>query len=119
MTTRPAVQANPASLAFTGPAGSSAVQQTISVMGTIPNFIFGAIVASGKSWLSVAPLVANAPAGIQVMADPSGLAPGPYDGTVEILAPYENPPLIMVPVTFTVTQAGAPSVAVKLSLANC
>ncbi len=69
--------------------------------------------ASGNSWLSVTPLVANAPAGIQVTADPSGLAPGPYDGTVEILAPYENPPLIQVPVTFTVTQAGAPSVAVK------
>jgi uncharacterized protein (TIGR03437 family) len=112
LTTRPAVQANPASLAFTAPAGSSAVEQTISVMGTIPNFVFGAVVAGGSTWLSVTPIAANAPAGIQVMADPSGLAPGPHNGTVEILAPYENPPLIKVPVTFTVTQAGAPSVAV-------
>ena len=45
-------------------------------------------------------------------ADPSGLAPGPYNGTVNILASNENPPVIAVPVTFTATQAGAPSVAV-------
>ena len=111
--TSPAVQVNPTSLAFTAPAGSSAVQQTISVMGSIPNFIFGAGVSSGSTWLSVTPIAANAPAGIQVTADPSGLAPGPYNGTVQILAPYENPRLIPVPVTFTVTQAGAPSVAVR------
>ncbi len=112
LTTSPAVQANPASLAFTAPAGSRGVQQTISVTGAIPNFAFGARVASGSSWLSVTPSSANAPAGIQVTADPSGLQPGQHTGTVEILAPYETPSVIAVPVTFTVTQAGAPSVAV-------
>ena len=55
LTTSPAVQANPASLAFTAPAGSRGVQQTISVTGSIPNFVFGATVASGSSWLSVTP----------------------------------------------------------------
>jgi len=112
LTTKPSVQANPGSLAFTAPAGSRAVQQTISVTGSIPNFVFGAAAASGSSWLSVTPILANAPAGIQATADPSGLAPGPYNGTVNILAPNENPPVITVPVTFTVTQPGAPSVAV-------
>ena len=112
LTSKPTVQANPASLAFTGPAGSRAAQQTISVMGSIPNFAFSAVVTSGSSWLTATPLVANAPAGIQVTADPSALAPGHYNGTVSIAAPYENPPLLQIPVTFTVTQPGAPSIAV-------
>jgi trimeric autotransporter adhesin len=112
LTTRPAVQANPVSLAFTAPAGSRGVQQTISVTGSIPNFAFGAAVASGSSWLSVTPVSANAPSDIQVTADPSRLAPGPYNGTLQIQAPNENPPVIAIPVAFTVTEPGAPSVAV-------
>ena len=112
LTTKPSAQVDPGLLAFTAPAGSRAVQQTISVAGSIPNFVVGATVSSGSSWLSVTPITANAPAGIQVTADPSGLAAGQYNGTVNILAPYENPPLIAVPVAFTVTPAGAPSAAV-------
>jgi len=112
LTTSPSVQANPTSLAFTAPAGSRGVQQTISVTGSIPNFFIGAVVIAGNSWLSVTPSSAYAPAGIQVTADPSGLAPGSYTGALEILVVYENPPVITIPVMFTVTQAGAPSVAV-------
>ncbi len=113
LTTSPAVEANPTSLAFTAPAGSRAAQQTIAVMGSIPNFVFGALVApGGTSWLGVTPLAANAPAAIQVTADPSGLAPGQYHANVQIVAPFENPALLAIPVTFTVTKAGAPSVAV-------
>ena len=112
LTTTPAVQANPTSLAFTAPAGSAAVQQTISVTGSIPSFVFAAIPAAGSgSWLSVTPIAANAPAGVQVTADPSNLAPGQYTGTIDIIAPSENPPLLLIPVTFTVTQPGSPSVA--------
>jgi len=113
LNTAPSVQANPKSLAFTAPAGSSAVQQTISVSGSIPNFVIGAIPAAGSgSWLNVTPIAANAPAEIQVTADPSGLAAGQYTGTIDILAPSENPPLLAIPITFTVTQPGAPSVTV-------
>ena len=113
LTTRPAVQANPASLEFTAPAGSLGVQQPISVTGAIPNFVFGALVTpSNATWLSVSPITANAPAGVQATADPSKLAPGQYHATVEILAPYESPAIIPIQVSFTVTQAGAPSVAV-------
>jgi uncharacterized protein (TIGR03437 family) len=112
LTATPAVQVNPGLLAFTAPAGSGAVRQTISVTGSIPNFFFSATVASGSNWLSVTPQSADAPAAIQVTADPSSLTPGSYNGTVNILAPYENPPAVGVPVSFTVTPAGAPSVAV-------
>ncbi len=112
---KPTVQANPASLAFTAPAGSSAVQQTISITGSIPNFIYGGIVANGSDWLSATPLIAYAPGGIQVTADPSALAPGVYDGTVDVVAASSDPVITPIPVTFTVTQPGAPSVAASPS----
>lgn len=108
---KPTVQANPAALAFTAPAGSSAVQQTISITGSIPNFVYGGLAIEGNEWLSATPLVAFAPGGIQVTADPSSLAPGIYNGTVDVVASSSDPLITPIPVTFTVTQAGAPSVA--------
>ena len=61
--------------------------------GLDTEFRVGATVASGSNWLSVTPASANAPAEIQVTADPSGLAAG-LSGTVNIQAPYENPPAL-------------------------
>jgi len=116
LTSSPTVQANPTSLDFTAPAGSHALQQAIMMTGSIPNFFFSDfVVASAATWLSVTPLAANAPGPIQVTADPTRLTPGQYHGTVEMVAPYGNPTIQQIPVTFTVTKAGSASVAVSPS----
>lgn len=113
LNTAPGMQASPAALEFTASAGAAAVEGSISVSGTIPTFALAAAPAAGTgSWLTVTPSAANAPAAIQVTANPAGLAPGQYTGAVQIAAPYENPPQISIPVTFTVTPPGAPSVAI-------
>jgi trimeric autotransporter adhesin len=111
----PTAQANPGALAFTAPAGSSPVQQSISITGSIPNFIYGAFPEDGSPWLNAGPIIAYAPGSVIVTADPSALAPGTYNGIVDVIAVSSDPLVTKIPVAFTVTAPGAPSIAVSPS----
>ena len=48
---------------------------------------------------------ATCPATIGISANPAGLAPGTYQGTVTIASPYASPSQVSIAVTFTVTAA--------------
>ncbi len=81
---RPAFQVSSASLAFTAQAGSAPLSQRIDVTGGVAGIPF--TVASSESWLTVSLPSGNMPSGMDITADPSGLAAGSYQGTVTITA---------------------------------
>ncbi len=80
---------------------------TISSGGSVavPGMAYTASVANGSSWLSVAPQSGSTPGLITGTADPLNLAPGVYNGAIEIDVPLANPPTRTVNVMFTVTAA--------------
>jgi uncharacterized protein (TIGR03437 family) len=117
LTTLPSFQVNPTNLAFTAPAGASAVSLGLDLAGSIPGVPFTAS-ASSSGWLEVLPGSGVMPATIQVTADPSKLSANFYQGTITINAPYANPPTQNIPVAFTVTAPGQPSLDVKPSSLN-
>ncbi len=59
--------------------------------------------ASGGPWLTVTPQAGRTPVYLQIEADPSGLAPGRYEGTITVQADTAvNSPQV-IPVLFEVT----------------
>jgi uncharacterized protein (TIGR03437 family) len=110
---RPPFQVSAASLAFTAQAGSTPLSQRIDVTGGIAGIPF--TVASSASWLRASLISGNMPSGMDITADPSGLAAGTYQGTVTITAPTTATVALFVRVAFTVTAAGQPSLSAKPS----
>jgi uncharacterized protein (TIGR03437 family) len=111
----PAAQISATILQFTGQSsGAPAPTQSFSI-SSVPGLAFSLSVstASGGNWLSVTPASGAAPRLINVVANPSNLpSPGTYTGTIEIATPNANPPTSTIAVSFTVTAAEAPSLAV-------
>ena len=64
-------------------------------------------------WLQVTPLQGLMPGGAQVIADPTGLAPGTYRATFNAVSPNTQPILRTAAVTFTVTPARPAHLAAK------
>jgi glucose/arabinose dehydrogenase/PKD repeat protein len=90
----PALAVTPGSLSLTATQGGSPVSATLAVTNTgggTLNFTVGDDVA----WLSATPASGTAPATVAVTANPAGLAPGTYGGTVTVNT-------TTVPVTLTV-----------------
>lgn len=87
----PTLTATPSSLTFDLALGSTATATGILAVvstGSAIAFTVSSTTSSGTNWLSVSPdkgtAAANAPAGLVVTANPSGLATGTYTGTVTV-----------------------------------
>lgn len=111
----PSFQVNPSSLAFTAPAGSSPVNQTVNVTGSIPGIPFTASATSSGNWLQLSTSNGTVPASLFVTANPSALSAGPNQGTITISAPNASPFTQTISVALTTTAAGQPSLNVKPS----
>ncbi len=109
----PGFQISASSLAFTAPAGSSAVTQSVNLAGTIPGIPYSASVPAASPWLSVSPASGIMPVTLQIAVDPSKLPAGPVQANITITAPNARPTVQTISVTLTVTAAGSPSLNVK------
>ncbi len=103
---------NPASLSFSYTAGGAlpAAQNLLvsSTTGAPVTFTASASTSTGGNWLAVNPAGGIAPANISAAADPTGLAPAVYSGTIT-LTPTSGGGSLQVAVTLTV--GGTPQLA--------
>lgn len=104
----PQLSADKTNLSFTFPRGAGARAANINVAnigGGVLNFTASAKTATGGNWLSVSPPSGKAlpgkPVPIVVTADPTGLNPGTYTGTIS-LAP-DRGSVVAIPVVVTVS----------------
>ena len=95
----------PASMTFLAAVGSSAAMtQTLGVGANGKNFPFqiAASTSAGGNWLSVSKASATTPIDLTITANPSGLAPGTYNGTLTLSASVATNSPFTVPVTLTI-----------------
>jgi trimeric autotransporter adhesin len=118
LATAPGVSVAPLQLQFTASSnGAPTAPQTFSVTSPVDGLAFSASVPANASWLQLNPSSGTSPRLIQVIADPTGLAPTTYQTTITINTPNANPTSIAVAVTFTVTAAMPPVLSIdKASL---
>jgi len=95
------ISANPSSVSLASPNGQI-VQSTVTLSSTgfVPFQVF-INTASGGNWLSYTAASTTSPTSITINANPSGLAPGVYNGTVSI-APSTGVAGVAIPVALTV-----------------
>jgi uncharacterized protein (TIGR03437 family) len=107
VTTQPIAQASSSSLSFDIAQGGLAQTDPVGVtdagMGTLTISSVTATAANSGTWLSAA----TVNGGITVKADPTGLAPDSYTGTVTIASNGVNGNVV-IPVQLTVVAQGAP-----------
>ena len=99
--------AAPAPLLFSyQQAGVLPAGQTLSLSSTAEalNLTVGVATQSGADWLTVAPSTVTTPATINVSANPTGLAPGQYQGSVNVSASDASVSPLTVQVTLTVSK---------------
>jgi uncharacterized protein (TIGR03437 family) len=99
------IAASPAALSLTAPSGGASTSQSVSI--TAQNTFGGTIsvsIPNGTPWLSATPQFAFTPALINVTANPIGLSPGIYYGTVSVIATSGYS--LSIPVTFNVNPGG-------------
>ena len=114
LTAAATASATPTGLTFLGNSGGVATSpQAISVTGSFPGLQL--VATSDSAWLQVPSAIAYAPGTISVSADPSGLAPGTYQGTVSLQSPGLTSVLATVHVTFLVNSAVDPNLTTDLS----
>jgi uncharacterized protein (TIGR03437 family) len=103
---RPALTASPRSLVFNYlSSGQQPQPQTIFIFagGALVGFSATPATMSGGNWLSVGLSTGlTTPATFGVSVNPSGLAPGVYQGSITINSPSANPASQVVPVTLNV-----------------
>ena len=81
-TTSGTISVNPSSLSFAAMTGGQAQSQTVSVTSNGAQVSYTA--SSNATWLSVSPTNAQTPSTVTITANPAGLAPGSYAGTVTL-----------------------------------
>ncbi len=98
---------SPASLTFTATQGGAAQTKPISVSGTPSalNFTVAVSTGVGGNWLSVDTSSGTTPGTVNVKADPTGLQPGTYTGTVTVTSAGATGSPQTVNVTLNVVQA--------------
>jgi len=93
--------AAPAILSFLGTSdGPATAPQAINLTSSLSGLELVAV--SDSAWLQVPSTIAHTPASISVSANPTGLEPGTYQGTVSLGSPGLNAALTMVHVVFQV-----------------
>jgi len=103
----PILSANPSSLTFTAPQGSSPASQTLALVSssTALNYTVSGSVTTpaGGSWLQVPNQSGATPGNITVNVNTQGLAPGTYTGTINVTSSNSGNTSLSVPVTLTIT----------------
>ncbi|MFN7924619.1 MAG: hypothetical protein U0Q16_31240 [Bryobacteraceae bacterium] len=102
ITNDPVLTASPASLTFTHQAGGVAPPRQLVLVTNFGNPVSLGVATNGGSWLSATPSAGSTPLGILVSANPTGLAPGVYNGNVVVAGSAANSPLT-IPVTLVVS----------------
>jgi hypothetical protein len=90
-------------LTFSSLEGSVPAAQTINVSAGSANTTWG--VRTSASWLKASVSSSLTPGTASVSANPTGLSPGTYSGTVTISAPGASNSPVTIPVTFAVKDA--------------
>ena len=106
VTPNSALRASPNHLSFVFQTGAvNPAPKTISLTSTglTVTYNTSATVSGGGSWLSVTPSTGSTAGDITVTANPAGLPPGLYSGTVNIISTDANAVAIPVPVTLLVS----------------
>jgi sugar lactone lactonase YvrE len=112
----PSLSVSRQTLAFSaqaGAAGTAAQQVVISSPVTGLAWTAAARTSAGGNWLSVSPASGQLPSALSVSVDATSLAPGTYQGAVDISAPLATPTTVTVAVTLTVTAAVSRSLSVE------
>ena len=102
----PAFQASAERLELTAVSGGAPSEaRTLIASGEIPGLAFGLALRTedGGSWLRASTATGVTPRAIQVSADPGALAPGIYNGTVDISIPLGRPRSVAVKVRLQVS----------------
>ena len=108
----PTALLSPGQLQFTKASGGApTAPQTLSLTSSVDGLAFSVNVPSDATWLQVSPASGASPRLIQVIADPTGLAPNTYQTTIAINTPNANPTSTTAEVTFTVTAAMPPTLS--------
>jgi uncharacterized protein (TIGR03437 family) len=97
-------------LNFFAQANGPAVQQTVQVTGSGN---FNTSLFPVGQWLSVSPTSGTAPSALTVTANPAGLLPGTYQGTLAVFGSNLQP--VGVQVTLTISNIGASPSQVSLT----
>ncbi len=114
LTATPTLAATPTSLSFLGTSdGITAAPQPINVTSSLPGLEL--VASSDSPWLQVPSSIAYAPGSISVSANPTGLAPGTYQGTVSLTSPGLTSTLSTVHVTFRVNSGIDPKLTTDTS----
>ncbi len=112
LTAAPAFGTTPGTLTFSASAsGTLPPPQNLALTTAFsgPVFQINLSTTDGNAWLSTNALGGTLPTVLQVYADPTGLDPGAYQGTISISVPGASPPQRSVPVAFNVGQTLPPN----------
>lgn len=101
------------------PGTAFAGSQTLNISSTGSQFGFNvtASTQSGGSWLIATPSSSATPGNITISANPIGLGPGTYQGTVVITPVQASVAPLTIPVTLSIPQ-GAPAVTAIVNAAS-
>lgn len=100
--TAPALAVTPASLNFEGIAGEAVAAQTVDISSTAGDLIEFEV-TSNAAWLSASPATGSTPSTTEIRVDSSGLAPGSYDGILNVATGGDT--VVSVPVSLVLTDA--------------
>jgi len=113
--------ANPATLALTPQADGTVAATPVAISmsdGSAVSFSASAATQSGGNWLSIDTPAGSTPATLTVSADPQGLAPGAYNGTIAITPSDATIAPLTVPVTLTISAASGPVIGAVTNAAS-
>ena len=108
------LQYSPGSLSFSAKSGAGLTDaQSIAISGSVPGLLYSVTAATttGDKWLKLDTTSGATPAVAQIIADPTGLAPDTYKGTI-VISSTNAGAQIPVSVTFTVSEPDNPKLAV-------
>ncbi len=77
--------------------------QSLAVYGDATRFNISISTSPGGGWLYVTPAVSSTPSDLSVSVNASGLAPGVYQGTINISVPGATTNALKIPVVLNVT----------------
>ena len=101
------VSVDKTSLNFYAQSNGTAVSDTVNVTSTGGSATFGLLLSPQNSWLKVNPSQNTpTPATVTVTADPTGLVPNTYVGTITVFAPSMPQPYPTIQVTLVVGTIG-------------
>ena len=112
LATPPTVTAAPAQMVFTAKAGGArTAPQQLNMSSPVTGLGFTVTVSPPSPWLVIGTTAGLTPQIINVRADPSNLAPGPYQASITITTPLATPTNATVNVSLQVNPATSPKLA--------